>query len=195
VSQSFHCSSGRNRNLTDFQFKLSTGINSTASYFGDEHLSREEIDTIVVSIFEKSVRLSRDDCIRLLSSNPYVKRFASGKRRTRVQFKKDLVTEIKIDSCNTVHSPNIMTENRLLPGRRFWRRPNNGVRPLSPRTQQHVESLLDITPSSESLESTNTSKINPKTVDPPSTSHRSCRFGTVSRSHDELRDPPTEASF
>jgi hypothetical protein len=34
-------------------FPISIGINSTASYFGDFHLTPEDIDTIVEVVFEK----------------------------------------------------------------------------------------------------------------------------------------------
>jgi hypothetical protein len=34
-------------------FPISIGINSTASYFGDFHLTPEDIDTIVEAVFEK----------------------------------------------------------------------------------------------------------------------------------------------
>jgi len=71
--------------------ELLTGINSTASYFGDIHLLPGDIDGIVELVFEEGEEEStQKECIKRLSLNPYVRRFASGKPRMRVRFKEDL---------------------------------------------------------------------------------------------------------
>jgi hypothetical protein len=97
-----------------------TGIDITASYFGDARLQPADIDSVVEAVFDKRdckiphertshslplflvamllSRSSRDSlilstssvCARKLRANAYVKRFISGKTRSRVQFKKEL---------------------------------------------------------------------------------------------------------
>lgn len=79
-----------------------TGINSTASFFGDSHLIPEEIEAVLDTVFEGRREQTQEDCVRRLSINPYVKRFASGKPRARVQFKEMLVTKYMFEKCGLV---------------------------------------------------------------------------------------------
>jgi hypothetical protein len=99
---------------------LKTGIDITASYFGDARLQPADINSVVEAVFDKryckiphertlhslqlllvAMLLSRSSqdslvlftssvCARKLRANAYVKRFISGKTRSRVQFKKEL---------------------------------------------------------------------------------------------------------
>lgn len=141
-------------------------INSTASYFGDAHLNAEEIDAIVESIFEGGGYIvSHMDCVRGLALNPYVRRFASGKARTHVQFKTELVTEIKIEPRYKMFSRKALLDHRFLPSRQ--RGGNCTLKRLSPRTNRRVGSLVDSVPSWEE-ESEN---IKPGSIDPPSSLH------------------------
>eukprot|EP00934_Nitzschia_sp_Nitz4_P005800 Nitzschia sp. Nitz4//scaffold5_size260463//137594//138600//NITZ4_000987-RA/size260463-augustus-gene-0.99-mRNA-1//-1//CDS//3329555355//5790//frame0 len=71
-------------------------IDNTATYFGDAQLEPGDIDNVVEAVFDGSRhRISHELCIRKLMANAYIKRFVSGKTRTRVQFKSELevVTE------------------------------------------------------------------------------------------------------
>jgi len=117
------------------------GINSTASFFGDSHLSSEEISAVIEAIFDFGhPEVGQEDCVRRLSSNPYVRRFASGKGRLRVQFKNDLVTEFVYDQENNhVESPSRFMHNRFLRRGRLWS--NNNMK--TEETHQDVASLLD----------------------------------------------------
>mmetsp|Transcript_11041 Transcript_11041/g.26063 ORF Transcript_11041/g.26063 Transcript_11041/m.26063 type:complete len:337 (-) Transcript_11041:91-1101(-) len=78
-------------------YELLLGINSTASYFGDPHLLTREIEIIVDTVFAEGGEQNRTDCVRKLAMNPYVKRFALGKKRLNVRFKEALVTEYVFD--------------------------------------------------------------------------------------------------
>ncbi|KAG7352083.1 hypothetical protein IV203_008131 [Nitzschia inconspicua] len=149
------------------------GINSTASYFGDAHLSKEELAAVLEIIFERGVyKIAHEDCIRRLVSNAYIKRFASGKARTHVQFKKDLATEISIeprpnrDKPSSL-SPRLFLENRFSPRRQRWR--GYGVKLISPRSPKRQVSLFDTTPSFDEC----TENIKLYSKDPPSSPHYS----------------------
>jgi hypothetical protein len=133
-------------------------------------------------------KISHQDCLRRLVANPYVKRFASGKTRTSVQFKKELVTEIKIAANKkNILSPARMFDNRFQqkssPKRQLWR-PNNSFKrlsPLSSRTDRQKASLVDTVPSWETEENTKPIASDP----PPTTSSQS------SRAMRARQDPPT----
>lgn len=77
--------------------ELLTGINSTALYFGDIHLLPVDIDGIVEAVFEQNEGTTHEECVRRLSMNPYIKRFASGKVRRNIRFKDILVTNYIFD--------------------------------------------------------------------------------------------------
>lgn len=177
------------------QYDLQTlldGINSTASYFGDMHLSAEEIGLVIDRTFEGGIyKIAHEDCIRRLASNPYIKRFASGKSRTHVHFKKELVTEIKIEPRHdhSLLSRRLMLENRFLPKLQRWR--GYGVKPMAPRSprsprQKGVGSLVDSIPSFEEC----TENVKPTSLDPPSSPQYSRHLGTPSPKHGRRsRDP------
>ena len=118
-------------------------------------------------------KISHQDCLRRLVANPYVKRFASGKSRTSVKFKKELVTEIKIEARSNTHNilaATRMFDNRfqakLQPKRPLWSRPNAFKRlsPLTSRSKKSQPSLVDAVPSWETEENTK-----PLAADPPPT--------------------------
>jgi hypothetical protein len=168
---------------------LLDGINSTASYFGDVHLTGEEISAVIESTFEGEIyKIAHEDCVRRLSMNPYIKRFASGRTRAHVHFKAELVTEIKIESPWNDHStmsPRLLLDSRFLPRRQRWR--GYRVKKMSPRSLQRVASLVDTIPSFEE----GTVNIKQATVDPPSSFHHSYHsIGSPSSRHRRRsRDP------
>ncbi|KAL3923491.1 MAG: hypothetical protein SGILL_001631 [Bacillariaceae sp.] len=155
---------------------LLSGINSTASFFGDPNLSREEIGTVVESMFDGGMyKISHQDCLRRLVVNPYVKRFASGKARVGVQFKEELVEEITIEARKSnnnlgiiqVLAPTRRVENRFQPkSPKLWR--PNALKRFSQRSQRTTtSSLVDALPSFEDDECTENAK--PMARDPPPT--------------------------
>jgi hypothetical protein len=169
---------------------LLNGINSTASYFGDVHLSTEEIAAIIESTFDGGIyKIVHEDCIRRLASNAYIKRFASGKTRMHVHFKKELVTEIQIQPRHDNYlllSPRLLLENRFLSRRHQQRWRGYGVQRMSPRSPKRVASLLDTKPSFEDC----TENVRPALLDPPSSPHRSQHLQVSSPQHSRSsRDP------
>jgi hypothetical protein len=209
-------------------FPISIGINSTASYFGDFHLTPEDIDTIVEAVFEKedaeithggkySKRIRNDthththththtnahfsifshfislfllliDCIRMLSMNPYVKRFASGRVRMRVQFKKYLVMEYIYDNINDSQPlSSIVKENDNVQRGDLY--DDNAA---ANSEQLPFTSLLDTTESWESA--TSCSEVESvKILDPPSmhsysTYHQHITMDFIHKP----KDPPTK---
>jgi hypothetical protein len=154
---------------------LLDGINSTASYFGDVHLSREEIRAVMESTFEGGIyKLAHVNCIHRLCLNPYIKRFAAGRTRAHVRFKAELVTEIRIEPPRSDHSPLspiLLLENQSLQENqlrhRRQRRRGHGVKRISPRSLQKVASLVDKIPSFD--EGTDNTKQH--SIDPPSSLH------------------------
>lgn len=155
---------------------LLDGINSTASFFGDIHLSTKELAVVLESVFEGGIyKIAHEDCIQRLASNAYIKRFASGKTRSHVQFKRELVTEIHIESRSrypALLSPRLLLENRFLSKRPQNRWKGYGVKPMtSPRSPKRAASLADSVPSFEEC----SENIRPASVDPPSSPH--CSHG------------------
>lgn len=124
--------------------ELLTGINSTASYFGDKHLQPVELDRVVEAVFDDNEIISHKDCIKLLLLNPYVKRFASGKARINLRFrdvletlrvfdKEKMVTEyIDDDDIDTLLTSKCDNEKENIP---------QSVESLSPKKEQTDEAL------------------------------------------------------
>lgn len=169
--------------------ELLTGINSTASYFGDFHLTPEDIDTIVEVVFEKEdAEITHGDCIRMISMNPYVKRFASGRVRMRVQFKKDLVMEYIYDNINDSQPlASIVKENDYIQSDNLY--DDNAA---ANSQQLVVTSLLDETESWESASSCSVVE-SVKILDPPSvhsySTYQQHRTMDIIR---KSKDPPTK---
>ena len=118
----------------------------------------------------------------MISMNPYVKRFASGRVRMRVQFKKDLVMEYIYDNINDSQPlSSIVKENDLYDDNAAA----NSQQPV-------VTSLLDETESWESASSCSVVE-SVKILDPPSvhsySTYQQHRTMDIIR---KSKDPPTK---
>jgi len=145
--------------------ELLTGINSTASYFGDAHLLTVEIDDIVEAVFEEEESISHDKCVKQLSTNPYIKRFVSGKARSNVRFrdvletnyifdKEKLVTEYIIDGIDIqippaygketgIVSKNWRSASSSISSRAYNKYKNKNDKPSAASTKSH-KSFVDV---------------------------------------------------
>ena len=124
----------------------------------------------------------------MISMNPYVKRFASGRVRMRVQFKKDLVMEYIYDNINDSQPlSSIVKEND------YVQRGNIYDDNAAANSQQLVvTSLLDETESWESTSSCSEVE-SVKILDPPSvhsySTYQQHRTMDIIR---KSKDPPTK---
>jgi hypothetical protein len=88
-----------------------------------------------------------------------VKRFASGKERQNVQFKKELVTEVRYQKYNTSPKQSTIDDE-------FTKMVQRSLKNRQRRSEQYSASLLDSSGSWESSNSATGSRIS---VDPPPT--------------------------
>jgi len=180
--------------------KLLTGINSTASYFGDSHLLPEEIEIILETVFEGVEKQTHKDCVRKLSTNPYVKRFTSGKKKVSVQFeevlvtvcmynKDDLVTEYILDDIDAIikASTNNFKGNSSELGQSRDDIDTSTEQRLPP-TRTEITSSLG---KREALENTGScSRLWAQSPDPPCSNS----YSTL-QSCTEIRHPPSKNSY
>jgi hypothetical protein len=106
-------------------------------------------------------------------ANAYVKRFASGKSRQHVHFKKELVTEISFFPIpRAVHSPmNCLSQDHV------WEIDQHRKVEVRRRRRQVVASLFDRTGSWDAIGCTNKGSL----VDPPSSGRDSSYFAFQDR--------------
>ena len=70
-----------------YLFRVTIGIDSTASYFGDPHLKYKCIRRVVDAVFEdEEDEIMHQLCVKKLLQNAYIKRFIMGRNNTRVTF-------------------------------------------------------------------------------------------------------------
>eukprot|EP00536_Pseudo-nitzschia_multiseries_P014790 jgi/Psemu1/215927/e_gw1.768.18.1 len=178
-------------------YELLFGINSTASYFGDSHLLQEEIEIIVDTVFEEGGEKSHTECIRKLVMNPYVRRFASGKKRSRVAFKKALVTEYIFEKDALV-TEYVLDNIEALAISAAYKRNNHNCEPGESRDDNNLYQEYQL-PLSEN--GTTTSSLDERESleviataqnrDPPSSDTSYDRYQACT----ELRDPPSSNSY